>query len=57
MGCPFYKICERAKNPGFCESTENLLLCKEHNRLKKERGIINRANQIMELKKGKKIRL
>ena len=53
-GCPFYDICPRVKNPGICESTENLLLCKIHNKLKKQYEIKERANQI--LKKGVKIR-
>jgi len=52
--CPFYNICD-TKNPGFCESTENLLLCKTHNKLKKQSEIEIRAKQI--LKKGIRIRL
>jgi len=54
-GCPFYDICKRSKNPNFCESTENLLLCKYYNKFKKEGEIKVRAEQI--LKKGKRIRL
>jgi len=55
--CPFYDICPLPKNPNFCESTENLLLCKTYNKLKKEREIRKRAKQISNLKEGKRIRL
>ena len=55
--CPFYNVCKKTKNPGICEDSNQLLLCRTHNKLIKERGIINRANQIMKLKKGEKIRL
>jgi len=55
MKCPFYDICNRVKNPGICEGTENLLLCREHNRLKKIQEIEYRASQILE--KGKRTRL
>jgi len=52
---PFYKECKKVKNPGICEDSNQLLLCKEYNRLCVGRIIYKRANQI--LKKGKKIRL
>ena len=55
MNCPFYERCNRPKNSGFCESTENLLLCREYNKLKKIHEIEYRAEQI--LKEGVKIRL
>jgi len=53
--CPFYNICKLTKNNGFCNDSSNLLLCKEHNRLKKEFRIRERADQI--LKEGVKIGL
>lgn len=56
VGCPFYKYCPISKNPYFCESTENLLLCKTHNKLKKQMEIKKRAKEISDrqkLKKGK----
>jgi len=55
MNCPFYGVCDKPKNPGFCESTENLLLCKEYIRLEKIHEIKERADKILE--KGKRIRL
>jgi len=53
--CPFYDICDKPKNPNFCESRENLFLCKTYNKLKKQSEIEIRAKQI--LKKGKRFRL
>lgn len=55
--CPFYKKCKRVKNPGICEDSSQLLVCKTYNRLKKERAIRERAKQIFDRQKGKKFRL
>ena len=55
--CPFYKVCDYAKNPGICEDSNQLLLCKRHNAWKKERAIRKRAKQIFDLNHKKKIRL
>jgi len=55
--CPFYKECDYSKNPGICEDSNQLLVCKRYNKWKKERAIRTRAKQIFDLKHGKKIKL